>query len=64
MDYIHNIRAAFNPAYTQLATDGVYLALPYTRSTIGVWSLQDVKCKVGIFWLNGITHSVSIKPHD
>ncbi|XP_060081594.1 WD repeat-containing protein 27-like [Ylistrum balloti] len=43
--YIQSVRAAFNPAYTQLATDGLYLALPHTRCSVGVWSLQHLAYK-------------------
>ncbi|OWF38257.1 WD repeat-containing protein 27 [Mizuhopecten yessoensis] len=43
--YIQSVRAAFNPAYTQLATDGLYLAIPHTRCSVGVWSLQHLSFK-------------------
>ncbi|XP_033734815.1 WD repeat-containing protein 27-like [Pecten maximus] len=43
--HIQSVRAAFNPAYTQLATDGLYLALPHTRCSVGVWSLQHLAFK-------------------
>jgi hypothetical protein len=46
LQYIKNIRTAFNPAHIQIAIDGSYLALPLTRITVGVWSLQDLSFKV------------------
>lgn len=45
LQYIKNIRTAFNPAHIQIAIDGSYLALPLTRITVGVWSLQDLSFK-------------------
>ncbi|XP_053373699.1 WD repeat-containing protein 27-like isoform X2 [Mercenaria mercenaria] len=45
LQHIHSQRVAFTPAHVQLACDGVYLALPLTRSSIGIWSLQDISCK-------------------
>lgn len=45
LQYIKKIRTAFNPAHIQIAIDGTYLALPLTRTTVGVWSLQDLSYK-------------------
>ncbi|XP_060577930.1 WD repeat-containing protein 27-like isoform X2 [Ruditapes philippinarum] len=45
IQYVHSQRVAFTPAHVQLACDGLYLALPLTRSTVGIWSLQDISCK-------------------
>ncbi|KAL4238028.1 WD40 repeat-like protein [Mactra antiquata] len=48
MDTIHHIhaqRVAFTPAHVQLACDGVYLALPLTRTSVGIWSIQNITCK-------------------
>lgn len=43
--HIQSVRTAFTPSHIQLCCDGVYLALPVTRTTVGVWSLQDITCK-------------------
>ncbi|XP_076099773.1 WD repeat-containing protein 27-like isoform X1 [Mytilus galloprovincialis] len=45
LQYLKNIRTAFNPAHIQIALDGTFLALPLTRTTAGVWSLQDLSFK-------------------
>lgn len=43
--HVHSQRVGFTPAHVQLACDGTYLALPLTRTSVGVWSLQDIQCK-------------------
>ncbi|KAK3591286.1 hypothetical protein CHS0354_004335 [Potamilus streckersoni] len=45
INHVQSIRTAFTPAHFQLACDGIYLALPLTRTVIGVWSLQDLSFK-------------------
>ena len=47
----HTLRAPVAPSHVQLACDGTYLALPHGRTDIGVWSLQDITCKVSLCWL-------------
>ncbi|XP_064622428.1 WD repeat-containing protein 27-like [Lineus longissimus] len=43
--YKHAIRPNASLSHVQIATNGTYLVLPYTRNTVGVWSLQDLACK-------------------
>ncbi|XP_052273878.1 WD repeat-containing protein 27-like isoform X3 [Dreissena polymorpha] len=45
VSHVSTLRVAFTPAHIQLTCDGVYLALPKTRTVIGVWSLQDLSYK-------------------
>ena len=33
-------------SHVQMASNGVYFALPYTRTTVGVWSTSDTTVKV------------------
>lgn len=49
LNFIKKIRTAFNPAHIQLDTDGTFLALPVARTTVGVWSLQDLSFKVNTY---------------
>lgn len=46
VEYVHSEKVAFTPAHIQLACDGVYMALPFTRSSVGIWSIQDITYKV------------------
>ena len=41
-----SLRTCQLPSNIQLASNGVYVALPAGRSEVAVWSLQDITCKV------------------
>ncbi|XP_006823341.2 WD repeat-containing protein 27-like [Saccoglossus kowalevskii] len=38
----HTIRTPFPPSHLQIACNSTYLALPYTKSTVGIWSLSSL----------------------
>jgi len=40
------LRTSLPPSHIQLACDGEFLALPYGRTSIGIWNLQDLTIKV------------------
>ena len=68
--HAQSLRTAFTPAHVQLCCDGVYLALPVTRTTVGVWSLQDITCKVAVVFrltntcYRAISGSLNVKPRN
>ncbi|KAK2193214.1 hypothetical protein NP493_16g01035 [Ridgeia piscesae] len=39
------LRTSLPPSHIQLACDGEFLALPYGRTSIGIWNLQDLTIK-------------------
>ncbi|XP_013382695.1 WD repeat-containing protein 27-like [Lingula anatina] len=41
----HTMRVPFPLSHIQIACNGVYLALPFVRTSIGVWSLDKLFCK-------------------
>ncbi|XP_070578723.1 WD repeat-containing protein 27-like isoform X2 [Ptychodera flava] len=38
----YSIRTPFLPSHIQIACNGSYAALPYTKASVGVWSLQSL----------------------
>lgn len=41
----YSLRTSLPPSHIQLACDGEFLALPYGRTSIGIWNLQDLTVK-------------------
>lgn len=51
MEYLECMKTGYNPAHVQVACDGTYIGLPLTRTTVGVWNLQDPSAQVSFFML-------------
>ncbi|XP_061172644.1 WD repeat-containing protein 27-like isoform X2 [Saccostrea echinata] len=45
MEYVECMKTGYNPAHVQVACDGTFIGLPLTRTTVGVWNIQDPSAK-------------------